>query len=135
VAPLGLRVEWAKSVARADRWDEDIILILEEMRRVLVFLGIWKALWWVLRGSARSNVSDELREGLSAYAAKQTSIQEALAASFADEWYPELARSGLAPDGWPACYLESRSMPTVTPLEPSMSVHDSDTELEFDDDI
>jgi hypothetical protein len=129
-------VEWAKSVARADRWEEDITLILEEMRRILVFLSVWKAAWWVGLSLARSDVSDELREGLSAYAAKQANIQQILAASFADEWYPELARCGLAPDGWPAHLLVSRSIPTDAPHEGSSAADgNEDDELHFDDDI
>jgi hypothetical protein len=135
VASTGLRVEWAKAIARADRWEEDVILILEEMRRVLVFLSIWKATWWLDRSLARSDMNNELREGLSAYAAKQADIQMRLAASFADEWYPELARSGLSPDGWPAHLLESRSIPTPALLNSPTTADNSDAELDFDDDI
>ncbi|KII90795.1 hypothetical protein PLICRDRAFT_67573, partial [Plicaturopsis crispa FD-325 SS-3] len=40
-----LRVEWAKSKARADRWEEEVHLLLEKMRRVLAF-GSWQGEWW-----------------------------------------------------------------------------------------
>jgi hypothetical protein len=125
-----VRVEWARSDARADRWEEDIIFIMEEMRRILRFSD-WKAEWWVEQGGARSNISDELREGLTAYAAKQESILRILAMTFADEWYPELARSGLVPSDWPVRYLESHSTSTPTPHEPVV-VNDADLEYDFD---
>ncbi|KAF7367949.1 hypothetical protein MSAN_00860000 [Mycena sanguinolenta] len=40
-----IRVEWMKAHARADRWREELILVEEEMRRVLEFCA-WKARWW-----------------------------------------------------------------------------------------
>lgn len=105
------------------------------MRRVLWFFD-WKAVWWIVQGSARTDVSDELREGLSAYAAKQEGILQSLASTFADEWYPELARSGLVPDDWPAHYLASRSTPE-TDLHPPVEDVSNEVEYEhdFDDDI
>jgi hypothetical protein len=41
-----LRAEWSKSRARAARAREEVLLLREEMRRVLEFLG-WKARWWL----------------------------------------------------------------------------------------
>ena len=43
-----LRSEWAKSRAQAARATEEVLLLREEMRRVLDFLG-WKADWWTTR--------------------------------------------------------------------------------------
>jgi hypothetical protein len=106
------------------------------MRRVLWFFG-WKATWWLVQGSARTDVSDELREGLSAYAAKQESILQSLASAFADEWYPELARSGLIPDDWPIHHLASRSTPDTdlqTPLTEGVSDNE-EFEHDFDEDF
>ncbi|KAJ7699783.1 hypothetical protein B0H14DRAFT_3100193 [Mycena olivaceomarginata] len=40
-----LRIEWAKTRARAWRWTEEVDLVEEEMRRVLAFLN-WKANHW-----------------------------------------------------------------------------------------
>jgi len=40
-----MRVEWAKTKARADRWHEEVLLVSEEMCRVLYFFQ-WKAEWW-----------------------------------------------------------------------------------------
>ena len=43
-----LRSEWAKSRARANRCKEEVLLLREEMQRVLVFLE-WKSEWWLQR--------------------------------------------------------------------------------------
>ncbi|EIW81617.1 hypothetical protein CONPUDRAFT_73294 [Coniophora puteana RWD-64-598 SS2] len=41
----GLRVEWLKARARAQRWEEEVDLLKEEMRRVRAFLE-HRAQWW-----------------------------------------------------------------------------------------
>ncbi|KAJ7601666.1 hypothetical protein DFH06DRAFT_939375, partial [Mycena polygramma] len=40
-----IQVEWMRARARAERWREEVILVEEEMRRVLEFCR-WKAQWW-----------------------------------------------------------------------------------------
>ena len=93
---LALRVEWAKAKARADRWEEEVILLDEEMRRVLVFCG-WKNTWWkeqiANRPEGSVGVSPELAEGLSAYAESQAAMETALAVSFAGKWKAVRARA------------------------------------------
>jgi hypothetical protein len=39
-----LQVEWAKSPARKERWEEEVLIIQEEMRRVIMYQH-WRALW------------------------------------------------------------------------------------------
>ena len=90
----GLRCEWAKSKARADRWDEEVQLVAEEMRRVLTFLE-WKAAWWDRHGEAQLNVSHDIQEGARAYAAKQAHVNRALAASFHMHWRAKQAAAEL----------------------------------------
>ena len=58
-----LRVEWAKSRARAARCREEVLLLKEEMRRVVAFLD-WKTKWWMDRREARIDVKKDLLEGL-----------------------------------------------------------------------
>ncbi|KAF8059257.1 hypothetical protein FPV67DRAFT_1395314, partial [Lyophyllum atratum] len=41
----GIRLEWVKARARADRWREEVMLLEEEMRRVLEYCE-WRASWW-----------------------------------------------------------------------------------------
>lgn len=101
-----MRVEWAKSKARADRWQEEIVLLTEEMRRVLKYFE-WKAAWWRSERDRRPQASTAIRDGLAAYAEKQAVTVHKLAKSFAAQWYPTLVANSL-PTDWPSrflCYL------------------------------
>ena len=49
----GMRAEWAQCVARADRWDEEKILLQEEMRRVVQFLE-WRSSDWFAKAGLRT---------------------------------------------------------------------------------
>jgi len=75
---IALRVEWAKAKARADRWEEEVVLLDEEMRCVLVFCE-WKQAWWKQQIASRLEVSPELADGLSAYAHKQAAMEAGIA--------------------------------------------------------
>jgi hypothetical protein len=123
----GIRVEWAKARARALRWDEEVDLLNEEMRRVLCYLD-WKSAWWMEFGTARHVTEEHLREGLTAYASKQAHILSDMASRFADLWYPELARSGIEPD-WPPHYLTDR---TVSLADDMLASPDGDDDLDID---
>ncbi|KDR70909.1 hypothetical protein GALMADRAFT_144379 [Galerina marginata CBS 339.88] len=79
-----LRTEWAKSRARATRAKEEVLLLREEMRRVLAFLE-WKAVWWHKRKKARP-VGTELAEALEGFAQEQEDLQRALAVRFRAIW-------------------------------------------------
>lgn len=105
-----MRVEWANSKARADRWHEECRLVVEEMRRVIWYFD-WKHLWWLEQCDRRTEVSPDLRQGLVAYAKKQAAIYSGLAHDFATCWYPYL-KSKTHEINWPSSYL-----PT-TPLTP-----------------
>jgi hypothetical protein len=83
---IGLRCEWVKSKARADRWKEEVQLVTEEMRRVLVFLE-WKAGWWMKQGDVVLDVSPDMVDGIRAYAAKQAHLHRSLADSFRKLWH------------------------------------------------
>lgn len=84
----GMRVEWAKSLARADRWEEEVKLLIAEMERALKYLE-WKARWWVAQKDLRS-VPLETFNGLNAYANSQAAVFNNLAVSFARLWVPVL---------------------------------------------
>jgi len=87
-----LRAEWAKSRARAARCREEILLLREEMRRVLAFLE-WKSSWWLGRENSRVDVSSDLAEGLKAYAQTQGDLQRALKKHFCAIWQSPLTDS------------------------------------------
>ena len=99
----GLRCEWVKSKARADHWSEEVVLLVEEMCRVVSFLD-WKSSWWMMQAVVRSDLPQDIADGLIAYAAKQTHLNRSLAAAFATQWHPLLLSNGLAIE-WPAAYV------------------------------
>lgn len=72
VSSTALKIEWCKARARAQRREEEVRLLIEEMRRVREY-GRWKARWWKERVDCRVRIpeaplSDELFEGIAAYA-------------------------------------------------------------------
>lgn len=85
-----LRSEWAKRRARRSRSREEVLLLLEEMRRVLEFLE-WKATWWDGRWRGLPDAAPALAEGLRSYAVDQAMLQRSLAASFRLLWRTPLA--------------------------------------------
>lgn len=85
-----LRAEWARSRARVRRATEEVLLLREEMRRVLKYLE-WKAEWWDGKADARSDGGHALTEGIKAYAVKQATLQQTLAASFKHLWKTPLS--------------------------------------------
>lgn len=98
-----MRVEWARTKARADRWEEEEQLLLEEMRRVLAYCE-WKANWWREQADRRSGgVSKVIERGLRAYSAKQTAVWEGIARQSASWWVQYLKTLGPLPD-WLAPY-------------------------------
>ncbi|KAF7983642.1 hypothetical protein HWV62_20588 [Athelia sp. TMB] len=55
-----MRVEWAKSYARRDRWAEEVQLVCEEMRRIIHYFH-WKHEWWLRRINRRTDASADVR--------------------------------------------------------------------------
>lgn len=82
---IALRVEWAKAKARADRWEEEVVLLDEEMRRVLEFC-VWKATWWLRQIPRRKSLAQPLAEGLRAYAEEHADLEHRIAASWEAKW-------------------------------------------------
>lgn len=80
-----LRAEWAKSRARAARATEEVLLLREEMRRVLEFLA-WKADWWSTQVGRRRDINKDLAEGLCACAHTQADLQTMLSTEFRTIW-------------------------------------------------
>ena len=63
-------VEWAQCVARADRWEEEVILLQEEMKQVVWFLE-WPCDWLAKMDLRIGTVMLAVCTGLLAYANKQ----------------------------------------------------------------
>jgi hypothetical protein len=67
------------------RWSEEVLLLREEMRRVLAFLE-WHEGWWEERQMLHNNLELEQAEGMKAYAKKQASIRQGLRSTFNRLW-------------------------------------------------
>ena len=105
-----LRVEWTTSFARLERWNEEVELLQEEMRRVVVFLE-WRSQDWLAKvETPRGNLSPDVQSGVNAYAKKQAAIYHNLAVSFAELWCPTLVSYGLK-HSWITGYLTKNGVP------------------------
>lgn len=101
-------VLWARGRARAERWIEEVALVLEEMRRTLAFCES-KSIWWRERISIREGGSIELKDGIDSYACKQVNMWEALGTHFAQQWAPVIKIHNL-PSDWPAKHCDAEQM-------------------------
>ena len=78
-------MKWAKAMARADRWEEDVALLNEEMRRVLHFCK-WKANWWAKQVLLYKGLDAPLAEGLHTCAAKQADMEQQIHLAWSAKW-------------------------------------------------
>lgn len=107
-----LRVEWTTSFARLERWAEEVELLQEEMRRVVMFLE-WKAGDWLGKNNARAGkLALDVQSGVNAYARKQAAVYHNLAISFAKLWRPVLVLHCLQ-HSWVMEYLTKNGVPFV----------------------
>ena len=97
-----MRVEWSKARARMRRWNEELLIIQEEMRRAIVYLE-WKAAWWRGRASLRDHADETISSGVSGYAYKQAAICSRMAERCAVYWLPHLKGKGITP-AWASDY-------------------------------
>ncbi|KAF9460988.1 hypothetical protein BDZ94DRAFT_1168522, partial [Collybia nuda] len=77
--------EWCKARARAHRWQEECLLLQEEMRRIEQYFQ-WQADWWVARGSGASNSDPTVTQGMVAYAHRQNDIRRDMLALCVETW-------------------------------------------------
>ncbi|KAJ7303441.1 hypothetical protein DFH08DRAFT_977124 [Mycena albidolilacea] len=80
-----LRIEWARTRAKAIRYAEEIDLVEEEMRRVLHFLR-WRRDRWHARAELRVQVDRASQEGQGAYTRKQAGYMQGLRERFKQLW-------------------------------------------------
>jgi hypothetical protein len=127
-----LRTEWVKARARVQRWEEEYLLVQEEMRRTVVYLD-WRAEWWNSRAVMSPFRAEDVAHGVSAYAAKQAAMCSQLAARFAQVWEPVLRSLGLEPQ-W-ICAHDSADLPDISQVDLGADGNDRDDEnkdLDFD---
>ncbi|KAJ7064182.1 hypothetical protein C8F01DRAFT_1250435 [Mycena amicta] len=80
-----VRVRWAKTLARRDRWNEEVRLLHEEMKRVLRSLRSVQQ-EWEGRIEGGREVDPELAGGLRAYAKRQAAVHRWMAERVVAEW-------------------------------------------------
>ena len=108
-----LHVEWTTLFARLERWSEEVELLQEEIRRVVMFLE-WKSADWLAKADPRGvNTASDIQSGLRAYARKQAAVFHNLAMSFAKFWRPTLVSYGLQ-HSWNTDYLKKNGIPLDT---------------------
>ncbi|KAG6819307.1 hypothetical protein H0H93_013170 [Arthromyces matolae] len=82
-----LRIEWCKARARAHRWEEECLLLKEEMRRVIAFHRHKQSFWEELATRTYSHVDAATATGLRSYAGRQVDIQRRLAGKCVVSWH------------------------------------------------
>lgn len=84
---LALRVQWCRSRARANRFEEEVELVTEEMKRVIRFFE-WQKGDWLAKADRKQwvTVSDAHFEGIRAYALRQIAVRESLIKHFEELW-------------------------------------------------
>jgi hypothetical protein len=109
-----MRVHWAKCQARADRYEEEVALTVEEMGRTLRYFE-WKKSDWLSLQSAREKSHSpppvEICRGLRAYAARQARVYEDLKTSFVKRWRKVLMPHKLGSE-WLCRYPAAADPPT-----------------------
>jgi len=128
---VSIRAHWARCQARAERYEEEVLLTIEEMRRTLKFFK-WKSHWWLTLQDLRANSSappdPQVLHGLRAYADRQSSIYSSLVTTYINHWQEFLVERSLGLE-WLTLY--SYLPPQSTG---SASFEDMDEPLEGDED-
>ena len=62
-----MQVEWLKARARTQRWNEELLIVQEEMQRAIVYLK-WKEAWWHEKSSLQDHGDGTILSGVSGYA-------------------------------------------------------------------
>lgn len=130
-----MRVHWAKCQARADRYEEEVALTVEEMGRTLRFFEWKKSQWLSWRFSRKLSTPPppiEVQRGLEAYACRQAHVYETLIVSFVSLWRTDLVANKLgshwlgrypvADDILPTKPSRGHSRQTAEPLIPVSNV-------------
>ncbi|KAJ7066079.1 hypothetical protein C8F01DRAFT_1248123 [Mycena amicta] len=95
-----VRVQWCKVLARRSCWEEEVVLIREEMKRVIRDLKTTER-EWKDRATRRRNADHQLAHALASYANRQAALHKRIRESFFQEWsfsMTEVVR-GLAAEG------------------------------------
>jgi hypothetical protein len=86
-------VEWCKAFSRTKRFEEEVRLLKEEMRRTLAYGETARREWECLAAEELPGASAELTEGRRAYAAKHAATEHARCADLEARWCGILAQA------------------------------------------
>ncbi|KAF8055893.1 hypothetical protein FPV67DRAFT_1679300 [Lyophyllum atratum] len=81
-----LRIEWCKTRARAHRWQEECLLLEEEMRRVIAFFTYQEAQWNQRAVESTAVVDPQTACGIHAYAFRQAAMRRLLITACQKAW-------------------------------------------------
>ena len=124
-----LLVDWARARERAKRFEEEVELVVEEMRRTLLFFA-WKSSEWERLAEVRANSdkppSEAVLQGLRAYSCRQSAMYREMIKVFVSDWVNCLRPRGLGND-WLPKYSEVivprkgwNKIPSVIPPDPQL---------------
>jgi PAS domain-containing protein len=143
---VSIRAHWARCQARAERYEEEVELTVEEMRRTLQFFK-WKSQWWLMlqdiRASSATPPDPQVAHGLRAYAHRQASMYSTLVTLYLDCWQRFLVEHSLGTE-WlnlhsasPSSATESAAEEVDGPLEgvSGGEYDDGDEEPDCDDPV
>jgi hypothetical protein len=98
-----VRVQWAKMSATAARWEEEVVLVVEEMRRTLASFEAEATDWDSRVGRRAESAPAFLTHALDAYASRQARLWRCRILVFAQKWLPLLQKHTLG-STWSAPY-------------------------------
>lgn len=95
---VSIRAHWARCQARAERYEEEVQLTVEEMRRTLEFFK-WKSRSWLalqdLRVDSATSCDPQIHHGLRAYAHRQAALYSSLVDGYINHWRSFLVEHSL----------------------------------------
>ena len=112
------RAHWAQAQARAEHYEEEVKLTVEEMGRTLKYFT-WKKSWWKFilskRGQSNNPPPREIQEKLHAYTHQQSYIYNRLITLFINNWHNFLSAHSLG-SSWLHDYpLSAHPVPPAHP--------------------
>ncbi|KAF8066722.1 hypothetical protein FPV67DRAFT_1768075 [Lyophyllum atratum] len=81
-----LRIEWCRARARAHRWQEECLLLEEEMRRVLAFFGYEERRWLERSEVSYLGIETQTVDGMRSYCHRQAAVRRSLITTCRESW-------------------------------------------------
>ena len=82
-------VIWCNANAKAERWEEELKLVPEEMRRCIAYWQ-WEVKRWIDIQDGKDSTPSSIKAGIKAYAHRQAKIRQTMVDSASALWTPIL---------------------------------------------